>query len=139
MNRTVQALALAGAFEGAWAFQSFGVEYFGIGIASWLLALWAMVPLPLVLRSARQLACERLAGAFVATGMALALGIAFALHFDAIRVFATGHEPLAGAAIFVAPFYQYPVLLIAVSLAWFVRADREHDGEDAQEATAQQC
>ena len=132
MNRIVHVLALAGAAEGLWAFQSFGIDYFGIQSAGWLLALWAMLPLPLMLFSARRIVHETYPALILIAGMTFALLSALALHIDAIRVFATGREPLAGAAIFVAPFYQYPIMLIAIALGWFAHGSHAGDNEIGQ-------
>jgi len=132
MNRIVHVLALVGAAEGFWAFQSFGIDYFGIQSAGWLLALWAMLPLPLMLLSARRVAHETYPALILIAGMTFALLAGLALHVDAIRVFATGREPLAGAAIFVAPFYQYPIMLIAIALSWFAHGSHVGESEVGQ-------
>jgi hypothetical protein len=132
MNRIVHVLALAGAVEGLWAFQSFGIDYFGIHSAGWLLALWAMLPLPLMLFSARRIVHETYPALILIAGMTFALLAALALHIDAISAFAAGREPLAGAAILVAPFYQYPIMLIAIALGWFAHGSYAGDNEIGQ-------
>lgn len=124
MNRLPLALALIGALEAAWAFLSFGVDYFGGGAAAWLLALWAMAPLPLTLIAANRSISEKSQQAILAAGFLLALLAALALHVDAIRAFAHGREPLAGAAILIGPFYQYPLLWLTLTLAWLARKRR---------------